>query len=208
MPDRFTEACSPTCVFPTSRLGRLGRDESCPAYPELRTSGSESGFGFILTIGRGNEVRVAAIRALELRLLGREVNEVLADLGGISRELSGNSCTGWGPEKGVQHMAVGAVVNALWDLRARASVPLRRLLHDLSPAEIVNLVDIRYIEDASPPRKRARSWSRDGPVPSSANGSCGNSEYPRTRPQPGGSGIPTRRSSDSARSRWQRGSTI
>jgi L-fuconate dehydratase len=127
------------------------------AYLELRTSGSESGFGFILTIGRGNEVQVAAIRALELRLLGREVDEV-ADLGGISRELSDTSCTGWGPEKGVQHMAVGAVVNALWDLRARrASVPLWRLLHDLSPAEIVNLVDIRYIEDASPPRKRARS---------------------------------------------------
>jgi L-fuconate dehydratase len=84
---------------------------------------------------------------------------VLADLGGISRELTPDtSCSGWGPEKGVQHMAVGAVVNAPWDLRARrAGGPLWRLLHDLSPAEIVNLV-IRNIEDAQPPRKRARSW--------------------------------------------------
>ncbi len=159
MPDRFTAFVHTDLRFPTSRQ-LDGSDAMNPepdysaAYLELRTTG-ESGFGFVFTIGRGNEVQVAAIRALEPHLLGRDVDEVLADLGGLSRELASDSQLRWlGPEKGVQHMAVGAVVNALWDLRARrAGMPLWKLLADMSPAELVELVDFRYLEDTLTPEE-------------------------------------------------------
>ncbi|QOR71123.1 fuconate dehydratase [Ruania alkalisoli] len=110
----------------------------------------ESGYGFVFTIGRGNDVQAGAVRALADRLIGRDVDELLADLGGVWRELVYDSQWRWlGPEKGVAHMAVGAVVNALWDLRAkRAGMPLWQLLASLSPEEIVDLVDFRYLTDA------------------------------------------------------------
>ncbi len=110
----------------------------------------ESGYGFVFTIGRGNDVQAGAVRALAERLIGRDVDELLADLGGVWRELVYDSQWRWlGPEKGVAHMAVGAVVNALWDLRAkRAGMPLWQLLGSLSPEEIVDLVDFRYLTDA------------------------------------------------------------
>ncbi|UFU03301.1 fuconate dehydratase [Ruania suaedae] len=125
------------------------------AYLRLDTDGSgdaaaRSGYGFVFTIGRGNDVQAGAVRALAERLIGRDVEELLADLGGVWRELVYDSQWRWlGPEKGVAHMAVGAVVNALWDLRAkRAGMPLWQLLASLSPEEIVDLVDFRYLTDA------------------------------------------------------------
>ncbi|MFD5321805.1 L-fuconate dehydratase [Streptomyces sp. NPDC127098] len=143
--------------FPTSQT-LDGSDAMNPdpdysaAYLRLRTDAGDGieGHGFVFTIGRGNDVQVAALRALEGHLLGREVEETLADLGGMWRELVHDSQLRWlGPEKGVMHMAIGAVVNALWDLRAkRAGVPLWRLLASLSPEEIVDLVDFRYLTDA------------------------------------------------------------
>ena len=143
--------------FPTSQT-LDGSDAMNPdpdysaAYLRLRTDAGDGieGHGFVFTIGRGNDVQVAALRALEGHLLGREVEETLADLGGVWRELVHDSQLRWlGPEKGVMHMAIGAVVNALWDLRAkRAGVPLWRLLASLSPEEIVDLVDFRYLTDA------------------------------------------------------------
>lgn len=78
------------------------------------------GHGFAFTIGRGNDVQVAAIDLLKPYLLGRDVEKVLNDLGGIWRELVHDSQLRWlGPEKGIMHMAISAVVNALWDLRAK-----------------------------------------------------------------------------------------
>ncbi|MGA9279040.1 MAG: enolase C-terminal domain-like protein [Ilumatobacter sp.] len=120
------------------------------AYLELMTSDGEVGHGFVFTIGNGNDVQVAAIEAHLPLVIGRDVDEVLADMGGFSRGLVGDSQLRWlGPEKGVIHMAAGAVINAVWDLRARrAGVPLWKLLADLSPAEIVDLIDFRYIADA------------------------------------------------------------
>ncbi|WP_207930909.1 L-fuconate dehydratase [Streptomyces sp. 8K308] len=143
--------------FPTSQT-LDGSDAMNPdpdysaAYLRLLTDAGDGleGHGFVFTIGRGNDVQVAALRALEGRLLGRGVEEVLADLGGVWRELVHDSQLRWlGPEKGVMHMAIGAVINALWDLRAkREGVPLWRLLASLSPEEIVDLVDFRYLTDA------------------------------------------------------------
>jgi L-fuconate dehydratase len=144
--------------FPTSRE-LLGSDavnvdpDYSAAYVEVPTSSGEAGYGFVFTIGRGNEVAVAAIRAVEQIVAGLDVEETLADLGGFSRRLVHDSQLRWlGPEKGVMHMAVGAVVNAAWDLRARREgKPLWKLLADLSPAEIVGLVDFRHLTDALTP---------------------------------------------------------
>jgi L-fuconate dehydratase len=109
-----------------------------------------AGHAHVFTIGRGNDIQLSAIRALEPFLAGRDMDEVLADLGGLSRQLVGDSPLRWlGPERGVVHMAIGAVLNACWDLAARhAGKPLWRLLADLSPAEITDLVDFRYLTDA------------------------------------------------------------
>ena len=122
------------------------------AYLRIRTDDPDEleGHGFVFTIGRGNEVEIAAIRALEHHLLGRDVEELLSDMGATSHLMMTDSQLRWlGPEKGVMHMAIGAVVNALWDLRAkREGKPLWRVLSDLSPEEIVKLVDFRYLGNA------------------------------------------------------------
>jgi L-fuconate dehydratase len=143
--------------FPTS-LALDGSDAMNPdpdysaAYVRLRTDADDGheGHGFVFTIGRGNDVQVAAIEALADKLVGREVEPLLADMGGTWRSFVHDSQLRWlGPEKGVMHMAIGAVVNALWDLRAkRAGRPLWQLLAALTPEEIVDLVDFRYLTDA------------------------------------------------------------
>lgn len=143
--------------FPTSRT-LDGSDAMNPdpdysaAYLRLVTDADDGleGHGFVFTIGRGNDVQVAALHALEGHLAGRDVDELLADLGGVWRELVHDSQLRWlGPEKGIMHMAIGAAVTALWDLRAkREGTPLWQLLASLSPEEIVDLVDFRYLTDA------------------------------------------------------------
>src|SRR5271170_1311519 len=108
--------------FPTSR-DRDGSDamnvdpDYSAAYVIVHTSNDETGHGFVFTIGRGNEVAVAAIRAVEPLVVGLAVDEVLADMGSFWRRLTHDSqlrCLG--PEKGVMHMGSGAVINAVWDL--------------------------------------------------------------------------------------------
>ncbi|WP_433293521.1 L-fuconate dehydratase [Actinoplanes sp. CA-030573] len=140
--------------FPTS-LERDGSDAMNPdpdysaAYLVIRTDDPDGheGHGFAFTIGRGNDVQTAAIAALKPYLVGRPVDD---DLGAVWRELVHDSQLRWlGPEKGVMHMAIGAVINALWDLKAkRAGLPLWRLLSEMSPEQIVDLVDFRYLTDA------------------------------------------------------------
>jgi L-fuconate dehydratase len=154
--------------FPTSR--RLdGSDAMNPfpdysaAYVVMRTTGGEEGHALVFTVGRGNDVQVVGIKALAPLVVGLDVDDVLADLGGFGRRLSGDSQLRWlGPEKGVIHMAVGAVVNAAWDLRAvREGKPLWLLLADLSPEEVVSLVDFRYVSDALT-RQEALDILREG----------------------------------------------
>ncbi|GLH96053.1 enolase C-terminal domain-like protein [Phytohabitans aurantiacus] len=159
--------------FPTSQ-SLDGSDAMNPdpdysaAYVRLRTDADDglAGHGFVFTIGRGNDVQVAAIRSLAPYLVGRDVEAILDDLGGLWRELVHDSQLRWlGPEKGVMHMAVGAVVNALWDLKAkRAGLPLWQLLARMTPAEIVDLVDFRYLTDALTPAEALKILedARDG----------------------------------------------
>lgn len=126
---------------------------------EETRSGVLSGHGLTFTIGRGNEICVAAIRAFERHLVGRDLDEIEADLGAFWRTLAGDSQLRWlGPEKGVIHLALAAVVNAVWDvLTRRAGKPLWKYLADLSPAEIVRAVDFRHITDALTP-EQAIDW--------------------------------------------------
>ncbi|MFE1950963.1 L-fuconate dehydratase [Streptomyces sp. NPDC059524] len=148
--------------FPTSRE-LDGSDAMNPdpdysaAYVVLRTDAADGheGHGFTFTIGRGNDVQVAAIRALRHHVIGRPLDELCADPGTLNRDLIGDSQLRWlGPEKGVMHMAVGAVVNAVWDLAAkRAAKPLWRLLADAEPEWLVSQVDFRYIADALTPQE-------------------------------------------------------
>jgi L-fuconate dehydratase len=125
------------------------------AYVRVVTDAADGidGHSFVFTIGRGNDVQVAAIDALADHVVGRELEQLLADMGATSRELVGDSQLRWlGPEKGAMHMAIGAVVNALWDIKAkRAGLPLWQLLARMTPEEIVGLVDFRYLTDALTP---------------------------------------------------------
>ncbi|MFC0546829.1 enolase C-terminal domain-like protein [Kutzneria chonburiensis] len=144
--------------FPTSRE-LDGSDAMNPdpdysaAYVTLRTDEGPDGYGLAFTIGRGNDVQAAAIRALAPHVVGRPVPEDAAALAALSSELIGDSQLRWlGPEKGVVHMAIGAVVNAAWDLASRrAGLPLWRFLAGMTPEEIVGLVDFRYLSDALTP---------------------------------------------------------
>jgi L-fuconate dehydratase len=141
--------------FPTSRE-RDGSDAMNPfpdysaAYLVMHTSSGEAGYSLVFTIGRGNDLEAAAIRAFEPLVVGLDVDVALADTREFTRRLIRDSQLRWlGPEKGAVHMAAGAVVNALWDLAARrARLPLWRLLSGLSPEQLVNLVDFRYLRDA------------------------------------------------------------
>ncbi|MEV4976252.1 enolase C-terminal domain-like protein [Streptomyces scopuliridis] len=122
------------------------------AYVVIRTDAPDGheGHAFAFTIGRGNDVQVAAIQMLEGHLLGLEVEPLLDDMGEAWRILAHDSQLRWlGPEKGIMHMAIGAVLNALWDLKAkRAGLPLWQLLARMTPEQIADLVDYRYLTDA------------------------------------------------------------
>ncbi|TMR08373.1 L-fuconate dehydratase [Nonomuraea turkmeniaca] len=140
--------------FPTSRE-LDGSDAMNPdpdysaAYVVLKTDDGFEGHGFAFTIGRGNDIQTTAISALEPYVLGRDVE----DLGALYKNMVNDSQLRWlGPEKGVMHMAISAVVNGLWDLKAkRAGKPLWRLLSEMSSEEIVDLIDFRYLSDALTP---------------------------------------------------------
>src|SRR5256885_9534123 len=138
------------------------------AYVVLRTDSEDclEGHGFAFTIGRGNDVEAAAIEALRPYLVGRSVEGILADLGGFWKELVHDSQLRWlGPEKGVMHMAISAVVNAVWDLAAkRAGQPLWLMLAQMSPEEIVSLVDFRYLTEARTPGDALASLRRAQPA--------------------------------------------
>jgi L-fuconate dehydratase len=141
--------------FPTS-LSHAGSDAMNPdpdysaAYLALQGDDGSVGYASVFTFGTGNDVQLAAIAALAPFLVGMDLGELLDDLGSAARRLVYESHLRWlGPEKGLMHMAIGAVVNALFDLAARrAGVPLWRYLAGLSPEELCALIDFRYIEDA------------------------------------------------------------
>jgi len=145
--------------FPTS-LTQDGSDamnkdgDYSAAYVVLHTDDRDlRGYGFTFTIGRGNDLCVAAAQQRGIPLVGRDVDELCADLGAVYRELQSDSQLRWlGPDKGVVHLALAAVMNAVWDLAARrAEVPLWRLLAEMSPEELVAAADLSYLSDVFTP---------------------------------------------------------
>src|SRR5919204_5487806 len=143
--------------FPTSRtLAGSDAMNAAPdysaAYVILKTDHPRGleGHGFTFTIGRGNELCVAAIDSLAPLVHGQTLDAFAADPVGLWYQLTGDSQLRWiGPEKGVIHLATAAVVNALWDLWAKAEgKPVWKLLADMTPAEFVRSVPFRYITDA------------------------------------------------------------
>ena len=146
--------------FPTSRTAdgtdAMHRDpDYSAAYVILKTDGGLEGHGFTFTIGRGNEVCVEAIRAFRPFVVGRTVEDILAAPAAFWRELASESQLRWlGPEKGVIHISMAAIVNAVWDLHARRErKPVWKLLADMTPKQIVDCIDFRYITDALTPEE-------------------------------------------------------
>ena len=144
--------------FPTSRTldgsDAMHRDpDYSAAYVILRTDADVEGHGFAFTLGRGNDVCVAAIRALQPLVVGRTLAEIVEAPAQFWRSLACDTQMRWlGPEKGATHLALAAVVNAVWDLTARvARKPVWKLLADMTPRELVACVDFRYITDALTP---------------------------------------------------------
>ena len=154
--------------FPTS-LNSDGSDamnkdgDHSAAYVVLHTDDPElAGHGFTFTIGRGTDLCVAAAAQRAEPLVGRDVDELCADLGGIYRELQSDSQLRWlGPDKGVIHLALAAVMNAVWDLAARrAGLPLWRLLSEMSPEQLVDSADLRYLTDVLTPEQAVQLLAR------------------------------------------------
>ena len=146
--------------FPTSRT-QAGTDsvhsdpDYSAAYVILRTDDGLEGHGLTFTIGRGNDVCALAIEAFRAHVIGQQLSAITNDFGGFWRMLAEDSQLRWlGPEKGVIHLALAAVVNAVWDLYAKAErKPLWKLLADLTPPQIVGCIDFRYITDALTPEE-------------------------------------------------------
>ena len=159
--------------FPTS-LNLDGSDAMNPdpdysaAYVIIQTDRGDGleGHGLTFTIGRGNDVVAAAVEVLRPLVVGQTVAAFVDAPGAFWKHLTGDSQLRWlGPEKGVIHLATAAVVNALWDLRAKIEgKPLWKLLSDLSPAQIVELVDWRYLSDALTPAEALEMLERLAPT--------------------------------------------
>ena len=98
------------------------------------------------------------IEQLAATLVGREIEELMAEFGAVSRRLADDPALRWlGPHKGAVHLALASLVNACFDLWAKArGVPLWRLLLDLTPAQVVALLDLSYVEDVLTRAGRAR----------------------------------------------------
>jgi hypothetical protein len=142
--------------YPTSRM-LDGSDAMNPdpdysaAYAVIHTSvDGLYGHGMTFTIGRGNELCVAAINALAPLVVGTTLEQLTADMAGLSRRLLGDSQLRWvGPEKGVVHLGAAAIINAVWDLWGKqAGKPVWQLVGDLEPETLLSTLDLRHITDA------------------------------------------------------------
>ena len=125
------------------------------AYVILKTDSEHEGHGLTFTIGRGNDICVAAISAMKHLLVGIELDWIREDMGRFWRHITGDSQLRWiGPDKGAMHLATGAVVNAVWDLWAKeAKKPVWQLVAEMTSEEIVKLIDFRYLTDAITPNE-------------------------------------------------------
>jgi len=172
MPVTITDVLVKDIRFPTS-LSLDGSDAMNPdpdysaAYVTLKTDHPKGleGHGLTFTIGRGNELCVAGIHSLSYLVKGKTLESFTQNMAAFWKMMTGDSQLRWlGPEKGVIHLATGAIVNAVWDLYAKVEgKPLWRLLADLSPQEIVSCIDFTYITDAITPNEALAILSKKEP---------------------------------------------
>ncbi|KAF8438074.1 enolase C-terminal domain-like protein [Boletus edulis BED1] len=155
MPGKFTRFETHDVRFPTSLTGdgtdAMNTDcDYSAAYVVLYTDYDLVGHGMTFTIGRGTEIVCHAIQVLAKRLIGRDPEEFFANMGQAWDWMSGDSQLRWiGPEKGIIHLALAAVNNAVWDMFAKSrKKPLWKLIVDMTPEELVNATAFRYITDA------------------------------------------------------------
>lgn len=156
----ITEVITKDIRFPTSK-SLDGSDAMNPdpdysaAYVILKTNSKDDieGHGLTFTIGRGNELCTQAIESLSYLIKGKSLESFTSNMGAFWKMITGDSQLRWlGPEKGVIHLATGAIVNAVWDLYAKVEgKPLWRLLADMTPEELVSCIDFTYITDAITP---------------------------------------------------------
>ncbi|MEO9146196.1 MAG: L-fuconate dehydratase [Ginsengibacter sp.] len=147
--------------FPTSKSldGSDAMNKSpdySAAYVILKTNDPKlEGHGLTFTLGRGNELCVAAIQSLSYLLIGKSLKDITANMAGFWRMITGDSQLRWlGPEKGVIHMATGAIVNAVWDLYAKAEdKPVWKLVADMTPEQMVGCIDFTYLTDVITPEE-------------------------------------------------------
>jgi L-fuconate dehydratase len=145
--------------FPTSLQqdgsDALNQGDYSATYVVLETGTELEGHGLTFTNGRGNEIVVAAVHALKHHIIGRDFDAIVADMRSFYRDLTVDKQLRWlGPEKGILHMATGAILNAVWDLWARREKkPMWMHLADLSPEHLVSTIDFTYITDALTPEE-------------------------------------------------------
>lgn len=170
MPINITNVIVRDIRFPTS-LTLDGSDavnvdpDYSATYVILETDDARGlcGYGLTFTNGRGNEICVAAVHALKHHLVGRALESITADFAGFWLRLTSDSQLRWlGPEKGIIHLAAGALINAAWDLYARSEgKPLWKLLTDMSPEQIVSVIPFHYITDALNPQEATEILQRN-----------------------------------------------
>ena len=154
--------------FPTSKTldgsDAMNKDpDYSAAYVILKTNDPRfEGHGLTFTEGRGNELCVAAIRSLSYLLIGKSVEDIASDMAGFWRMITGDTQLRWlGPEKGIIHMATGAIVNAVWDLYAKTEgKPLWKLVADMTPEQLVNCIDFTYMTDVITPEESIQLLSK------------------------------------------------
>lgn len=158
--------------FPTSK-SLDGSDAMNPdpdysaAYVTLHTNDPNlEGHGLTFTIGRGNEVCVAAVEALKYLVVGKTLSRFTEDMGAFWRYITGDSQLRWlGPDKGVIHLATAAVVNAVWDLWAKVEgKPVWLLVADMSPEELVRCIDFTYLTDVLTPEEALALLQKQAPT--------------------------------------------
>ncbi|ASK79279.1 fuconate dehydratase [Paraphotobacterium marinum] len=140
--------------FPTSEnldgSDAINKDpDYSAAYIELKTEQNNQGYGLIFTIGRGNDVCCQAIESMKHLVIGEDFNDIKENINSFYDKLRSDSQLRWlGPEKGVIHMAMGAIMNAVWDMWARTeNKPIWLLLSEMEPEQFINCIDFRYLSD-------------------------------------------------------------
>ena len=120
------------------------------AVTNLSEDSGHTGTGFAFTLGEGNDLVCKAAAFYAQQLVGKDIEEVMSGFGCLFKKFANDQQFRWlGPYKGIVHLALASVTNACFDLWAKKrGVPLWKLLIDLSPEQIISLLDFSYLEDA------------------------------------------------------------